>query len=118
MRPYSMDLRQRVAEAVDNQEGSLRQLARRFKVSLSFITRLLGLRRQTGKLAPRPHRGGRRPALEEAAQQRLRALLQEQPDLTLDELGQRLGHGCSRMAVWRALRKLRINRKKKGVRAG
>jgi hypothetical protein len=39
-----------VAEAVDNQEGSLRQLARRFCVSVTFITRLLGRRRQTGSL--------------------------------------------------------------------
>ncbi len=61
--PYSMDLRQRVAQAVDNKEGSLRQLARRFRVSPSFITRMLTLRRQTGTLAPRPHGGGRRPAL-------------------------------------------------------
>src|SRR4051794_31225107 len=53
MGPYSMDLRRRVAEAVDNQEGSLRQLARRFCVSVTFITRLLGRRRQTGSLAPR-----------------------------------------------------------------
>jgi transposase len=117
MRPYSTDLRQRVAEAADQKEGSLRQLARRFQVSLSFVTRLLGLRRQTGSVAPRPHRGGRRPALDEAGQQRLRALLQEQPDLTLDELCQRLGQGCSRMAVWRALRKLDITRKKKVTRA-
>ena len=41
MRPYSMDLRQRVAQAVDQREGSLRQLARHFCVSVSFITRLL-----------------------------------------------------------------------------
>jgi transposase len=117
MRPYSMDLRQRVAEAADRKEGSWRQLARRFKVSLSFVTRLLGLRRQTGSVAPRPHRGGRRPALDEAGHQCLRALLREQPDLTLDELCQRLGQGCSRMAVWRALRKLKITRKKKVLRA-
>ena len=51
MGPYSMDLRQRVAEAVENKEGSLRNLARRFCVSVTFITRLVGLRRQTG--APR-----------------------------------------------------------------
>jgi transposase len=115
MGPYSMDLRRRVAEAVDHQEGSLRQLARRFCVSVTFITRLLGLRRQTGALAPRPHGGGHRPALDEAGQQRLRQLLQEQPDLTLQELAQRLS--CGRMAVWRALRKLKITRKKKLRRA-
>ena len=54
MGPYSMDLRRRVAQAVDNQEGSLRQLARRFCVSLTFVTRLLRRRRQTGSLAPSP----------------------------------------------------------------
>src|SRR5262245_40312402 len=58
MRPYSMDLRQRVAQAVDRHEGSLRQLARRFGVSVSCITRLLALRRRTGSLAPKPHQGG------------------------------------------------------------
>jgi transposase len=115
MGPSSMDLRRRVAEAVENQEGSLRQLARRFCVSVTFITRLLGLRRQTGSLAPRPHGGGHRPALDEAGQQRLRQRLQEQPDLTLDELAQRLS--CGRMAVWRTLRKLKITRKKKVCRA-
>ena len=115
MGPYSMDLRRRVAEAVDNKEGSLRQLARRFCVSVTFITRLLGLRRQTGSLAPRPHQGGHRPALDEAGQQRLGQLLKDQPDLTLDELAQRLG--CGRMAVWRALRKLNLTRKKKVRRA-
>src|SRR5439155_25295264 len=115
MGPYSMDLRRRVAEAVQNQEGSLRQLARRFCVSVTFITRLLGRRRQTGSLAPRPHGGGHRPALDEAGQQRLQQLLQEQPDATLEELAQRLG--CGRMALWRTLRKRKISRKQKGRRA-
>src|SRR5436309_12361574 len=107
MGPYSMDLRRRVAEAVDNQEGSLRQLARRFCVSVTFITRLSRLRRQTGSLTPRPHGGGHHPALDEAGQRRLRQLLKEQPDATLEELARQLG--CGRMAVWRTLRKLKIS---------
>src|SRR5438270_11745805 len=115
MGPYSMDLRRRVAEAVDNKEGSLRQLARRFCVSVTFITRLLGLRRQTGSLAPRPHQGGRRPTLDEAGQQRLRQLLKEQPDATLAEPARELG--CGRMVVWRALRKRTVTRKMKVRRA-
>lgn len=115
MRPYSMDLRQRVAQAVDQREGSRRQLARRFCVSVSFITRLLCLRRQTGSLEPRPHQGGPPPLLSPAALQRLRQLLHDQPDALLDELAQPLG--CSRMTVWRALRKLKITRKKKVLRA-
>jgi hypothetical protein len=35
MRPYSNDLRERVAAAVDHAEGSLREIARRFRVSNS-----------------------------------------------------------------------------------
>jgi len=115
MRPYSMDLRQRVAQAVDQREGSLRHLARRFCVSLSFITRLLALRCQTGSLVPRPHHGGPPPLLGPEGLQRLRQLLHAQPDAILDELAQPLG--CSRMTVWRALRKAKITRKKKVFRA-
>jgi transposase len=74
MRPYSMDLRQRVAQAVDQREGSRRQLARRFCVSVSFITRLLAWRRQTGSLAPRPHQGGPPPLLDPHKLQRLQQM--------------------------------------------
>jgi transposase len=115
MRPYSMDLRQRVAQAVDQSQESLRQLAQRFLVSLSFIVRLLALRRRTGSLDPRPHQGGPAPFLDDAGLQRLQQLLHDQPDATLEELAQKLG--CARMTVWRALRKLKITRKKKVFRA-
>jgi len=72
MRPDSLDLRERVAAAVDHQEGSQRQIARRFRVSPSFITRLLRLRRRSGSLRPRPHGGGHPPALDQAGRKRLR----------------------------------------------
>ena len=39
MRPYSTDLRERVAAAVDDGEGSLRDIAATFRVSLSFVSR-------------------------------------------------------------------------------
>lgn len=61
MTPYSQDLRQRILETVERGEGSLRQIARRFLVSLSFVTRLLQLHRSTGSLRPRPHGGGNQP---------------------------------------------------------
>src|SRR5437868_3074985 len=115
MRPYSLDLRERVAAAVENLDGSFRQIARRFRVSLSFVTRLMRRRRQTGELAPRPHGGGRSPALDEPARRRLRQLLHKEPDLTLAELRQRLGLSCSLVAIWRALRQMKITRKKKNL---
>ena len=49
-----MDLRERVAAVIDEGEGSQRQVAKRFRVSVSFVTRLLQGRRDVGTLAPKP----------------------------------------------------------------
>ena len=113
MRPLSNDLRKRIIAAVDNQEGSRRQIARRFKVDVSCITRLLQLRRQTGSIAPRPHGGGIPPTLDQDGLERLRRLVEEHPDATLRELRDRLGIGGSILIVWRGLKSLGITRKKK-----
>src|SRR5438128_619575 len=117
MTPYSHDLRERILETVQRGEGSLRQIARRFLVSLSFVTRLLQTYRRTGSLQPQPHRGGNPPALGPADWERLRELVRQQPDATLEEWRQRLGVAGSTMAIARALRKLRLPRQKKVPRA-
>ena len=117
MRPYSQDLRQRILQTVQRREGSLRQIARRFQVSLSFVVRLLQLHRRTGSLQPKPHGGGQPAALGPEDLQRLRELVRQQPEATLEELRQRLGVACSPMALSRALRKLGLSRKKKVPRA-
>ena len=54
---YSADLRRRVIEAYVAKEGSQRQLAQRFKVSLTFVRNLLPHYRQTGIVAAK-RRGG------------------------------------------------------------
>lgn len=117
MATYSQDLRQRVIDCVERNEGSLRQIARRFVVSLSFVVRLLQLYRRTGSLDPKPPAGGRPAALGPDDLERLQELVRQQPDATLQELRQRLGVSCSLMAIWRALEKLRLARKKKVLRA-
>jgi transposase len=117
MRPYSLDLRQRVLAALDAGEGSQPEIAARFRVSVSFITRLLRRRRQTGSVTPKPHGGGHPPALDRAARRRLRRLVREQADATLEELAARVGVPCGRMAIFRTLRELRITRKKKSLHA-
>jgi transposase len=117
MSSYSHDLRQRVLDAVERGEGSIRQIARRFVVSLSFVVRLLQIHRRTGSIAPKPHRGGHPPALGPEELERLRELVRQQPDATLEELRQRLGVACSTAAICRALNKLGLPRKKKVPRA-
>jgi len=58
MPALSVDLRQRIVAAYQAKEGSQRQLAERFKVSLSFIRDLTRRYRETGKVEPKPHGGG------------------------------------------------------------
>ena len=117
MTPYSQDLRERILETVQRGEGSLRQIAQRFLVSLSFVVRLLQTYRRTGSIQPRPHRGGNPAKLAPEDLERLRELVQQQPDATLEELRQRLGVACSTMAICRALKKMGLPLKKKVPRA-
>src|ERR1700712_2340554 len=113
MQPLSNDLRKRILDAVDNNEGSRRKLAARFKVNTSTITKLLRLRRETGSYGPRPHGGGVAPALDGDALERLRKLVEETPDATLEALRQKMGVTGSRMIICRALQKLGLPLKKK-----
>ena len=85
---------------------------RRFRVSVSWIGKLLRRRRQTGSIAPKPHSGGRAPAVAGEAADRLRAAVQADPDATLAELRGAVGVACSVPAVHRAPSRLGITRKK------
>src|SRR3954447_16797144 len=117
MRPYSTDLRERIAAAVDHHEGSLREIARRFRVSLSFIIRLLQRRRDAGTVVPKPHGGGPTPVLGPDDHRRLAKLIGEQPDATLKQLKERGGFTCSLKTLWLALRQRDLTFKKKSLHA-
>ncbi len=117
MGPYSTDLRKRVIAAVDRHEGSIREVARIFRVDPSTITRWLQRRRQAGTLEPKPHGGGSPPALDEDDHRRLDEPIQEQPDATLSELKRRGGFTCSLKTLWRAVRRRELTFKKKSLHA-
>ena len=118
MRPYSMDLRERVAAAIDAGEGSQRQVAKRFRVSVSFVTRLVQRRRDAGTLAPKPHGGGPRPALGFPERVQLAMRIAEHPDATLKQLKEWGGFACTLTTLWRTLRRFRLTYKKKTLHAG
>src|SRR5262249_34746539 len=117
MRPYSLDLRERILAAVDHHDGSIRWIARIFRVSTSFIVGLLQRRRATGTLAPEPHRGGPPPALGPDDPERLAALARPQPGATREKLKQQGGFRCSLKPLWYALDRLGLTRKKKSLHA-
>ena len=112
MKPYSMDLRERVVAACDAGDATREQIAARFSVSVSWIRDLMRRRRQTGSIGPKPRGGGRPPAFDEAAAGRLREAVRADDDATLGELAEAAGVACCPSAVHRALRRLGVTRKK------
>jgi len=59
-RPYSMDLRERVVRAVEEEGLSRNKAARRFGIGIKTAIDWLRLYRETGSVAAKPM-GGRRP---------------------------------------------------------
>ncbi len=61
-KPYSQDLRERVMAAVDSGSGAY-TVAPLFRVSVSYIYKVLGRRRATGETTARTGRAGRKAKL-------------------------------------------------------
>lgn len=105
---YSQDLRDRVMAARDDGLTTV-QVARMFRVSSSWVRRVMQRRREHGETAPRP-RGG--VTVVKIDLECLRALVEAQPDATIRELQQLLGVDCSASAVGMALTRMGFTFKK------
>lgn len=114
MRPYSVDLRERVLADFDAGMGN-DAVARKYRVSPRWVYNLRKLRETTGDIAPRRGRTGPKPKLAEHTE-RLLQLVEEQPDATLEELRKRLGVAVCVTTVWNTLRALGVTLKKGGPR--
>ena len=112
MKPYSIDLRERVVAACDAGDPTRGQVAARFSVSVAWIRKLIRQRRETGSIEPKPRGGGRAPAFDGEAARRLREAVRADDDATLAELARAAGVSCCASAVHRALARLGITRKK------
>ncbi|EDN66065.1 ISSoc4, transposase orfA [Beggiatoa sp. PS] len=117
-RPYSIDLREKIVEAYGNKEGSMRKLAKRFKVSKNFVDQLLQRFKQTGQVAPKPHGGGRSLLVKAIGETFIKELIKNQPDLIifdhLDEYNEYF-EPISSSTIDRTLTKLKLTRKKKSL---
>lgn len=111
-----MDLRQRIADAYQRGEGSMRALATRFSVHLTTVRDLIAHVRETGEVTPKPRGRGAVAKLDASARQALRELVDQQPDATLDQYIERLvARGYPRVSnptMSRVLRELGLPRKK------
>jgi transposase len=113
MRTLSLDLRQRILASYDSHEGTRPEIARRFRVSLGMVKKLLQQRRHTGDIGPRYRFCGRKPMIVGAHQSQMRALLAKKSDLTLKELRRATGLQCSLQAINVVLGKMGLTYKKR-----
>ncbi len=113
MRTVSLDLRQRIVDSYDHKEGTREEIARRFRVSLGLVKKLLQQRRRTGDIAPRHCFSGRKPTIAAMDRSQMRALLARKNDLTLRQLRQAAGLSCSLQAINVVLAKMGLTYKKR-----
>jgi len=88
---YSNDLRRKLLEAHQQGEGSLDELAERFRVSLGWAKKISAMFRSTGQMERPPSgRRGPRSKITPEVEKHLRSLVARQSDMTLAEMQQRL----------------------------
>lgn len=109
----SVDLRERIVEAYERKEGTRAEVAKRFKVSLGMVKKLLQQQSRTGDLRPRYRFCGRKARLMPEHGAALKALVAREPDVTLVEMKERLGLGCTVAAIHWAVTKLGLTYKKR-----
>jgi transposase len=111
MEAYSVDLRKRVLADCDAGLKT-KEVAAKYDVSRSWVRRLKQKRRETGSVTPRPRSGGRSAIIVGTRRERLKQLLAEHPDATLDELHRRLRLNCCRSTVHNTVVALGLSYKK------
>ena len=113
MATLSIDLRERIVSSYDKGEGTREQIARRFRVSLGMVKKLLQQRRKTGCIKPRHHLAGRKKTIVAEHRIAIRQHLKRKPDLTLAELREALGLSCTLPAIHYVLVDMGLTYKKR-----
>ena len=117
MRPYSIDFRQKIIDVRKQENLSIRKLAERFKVSKSFVQKLLKRAEQSGNINPLPQGGSPPKKLNSEQLVTLIEILVKHNDATLEELTELLeektGVKVSRATMGRIIQQLNYSFKKK-----
>jgi transposase len=116
MAPYSMDLRTRVLADCDAGVPT-KEVAAKFRVSHSWVNRVVQRRRETGEIASRQQTVFKKQAFA-GQEQQLRTVVAARPDLTLAEIRDQLQSSASLSSLWRALDRIRLTLKKNRTRRG
>lgn len=83
--PLSNDIRKRIINA-KNRGDTHNKISKDLQISISAVTRILALYRETDSYKPRPLNNGRKSVISEEQMQQVMKKIGEQPDITLQEL--------------------------------
>jgi transposase len=115
--PYATDLRERAVRAYNEDRGSYAEVSDLFAIGTATLTRWLRRHRCEDTVEPRPHGGGRVRRIGPIGEVILLALLERQPDLTLEELAAAYGSAThtrvGKSVLDRTLSRLDITLKKR-----
>ncbi|MEH1837955.1 MAG: IS630 transposase-related protein [Nostoc sp.] len=84
MKPYSIDLREKIVNAYERGDTSVRKVAVQFGVAKSFVQKLLALKRNQGHLELKKQGGTINGKLDEYSTE-LAKMVKSHPDATLSE---------------------------------
>lgn len=116
---YSADLRRRVIAAWEGQEGSQRQLADRFKVSLTFVRNLLRHYRSSGQVEAKRRGATLNPKISDEQLLVVQQLINAKNDALLSELceqfSKRTAIKVSISTMHRVVKRLQLRHKKNSV---
>ncbi len=113
MKALSMDLRERILSTYDKEDATREQVAKRYRVSVGMVKKLLQQRRHTGDIGSRRHLCGRKPQILESHRSRMRELVAKKPDMTLAELREAVGLDCTLPAIHYVLEAMGLSYKKR-----
>jgi transposase len=116
VKPYSIDLREKVVNAYNSGNISVRKLAVNFGVGKAFVQKMLKQYKEDGHVNPRKQGTNKKAVLADYSNQ-LIALVEKYPDATLSEYCEywleSQGQLVSSSMMCRELQKLNLTRKKK-----
>ena len=100
-----------------NKTHNAKEIAEYFSVNTSTVYRLEKRMRETGSVETRTSQQGRKPALSQNDIQNIDRLIQQQPDITINEVLEKLQLHVSDETVRKAILKLGYVYKKKSLHA-
>ena len=110
--PLSNDIRKRIIDA-KKRGDTHNKISEDLQISVSAVTRILALYRETNSYEPRPLNNGRKSCLSEEQMQQVLKKIEEQPDITLQELIDEFDLPITPGGLSKKLKKLNLTYKKK-----